>query len=183
MKNKLVMIAAFLAVMVVMTGIAVAYGAIIKSDFYIGGGNVDVSGFTLSGVSGWNNFAVETEKSTVGIMLCTEPALAACSETPTTTSTGWVYAGSYATNPKINVNNPADNPNLKVYTRGTESGYIYVHINQGTSYLADTSIPRGVGHAETSSPANIPEFPTVALPVAAVLGLVFFFHSRKKKED
>lgn len=28
---------------------------------------------------------------------------------------------------------------------------------------------------------NIPEFPTVALPVAAVIGLVFFFQQRKEK--
>jgi hypothetical protein len=30
---------------------------------------------------------------------------------------------------------------------------------------------------------NIPEFPTVALPVAAVIGLVFFFQRRKRKEE
>jgi hypothetical protein len=29
----------------------------------------------------------------------------------------------------------------------------------------------------------IPEFPTVALPIAAVIGLVFFFQNRKKKEE
>lgn len=29
----------------------------------------------------------------------------------------------------------------------------------------------------------IPEFPTVALPIAAVIGLVFFFQHRKKKEE
>jgi hypothetical protein len=29
----------------------------------------------------------------------------------------------------------------------------------------------------------IPEFPTVALPVAAVIGLVFFFQHRKRKEE
>jgi len=32
-------------------------------------------------------------------------------------------------------------------------------------------------------PPGIPEFPTVALPIAAVLGLVFFFQQRKKKEE
>ncbi|MCX9085127.1 MAG: PEF-CTERM sorting domain-containing protein [Candidatus Methanoperedens sp.] len=30
---------------------------------------------------------------------------------------------------------------------------------------------------------TIPEFPTVALPIAAVIGLVFFFQNRKKKEE
>jgi hypothetical protein len=32
-------------------------------------------------------------------------------------------------------------------------------------------------------PPGIPEFPTVALPIAAVLGLVFFFQQKKKKEE
>lgn len=31
-------------------------------------------------------------------------------------------------------------------------------------------------------PTNIPEFPTVALPVIAVIGLLFFFQHRKRKE-
>ena len=30
---------------------------------------------------------------------------------------------------------------------------------------------------------GIPEFPTVALPIAAVIGLVFFFQNKKKKEE
>lgn len=34
----------------------------------------------------------------------------------------------------------------------------------------------------TEPPINgIPEFPTVALPIAAVIGLVFFFQNKKKK--
>lgn len=36
---------------------------------------------------------------------------------------------------------------------------------------------------EVSGADLIPEFPTVALPVAAVLGIVFFFHSRKNKKE
>ena len=30
---------------------------------------------------------------------------------------------------------------------------------------------------------EIPEFPTVALPIAAVIGLVFFFQHKKRKEE
>ncbi|MDP2841560.1 MAG: PEF-CTERM sorting domain-containing protein [Candidatus Methanoperedens sp.] len=29
----------------------------------------------------------------------------------------------------------------------------------------------------------MPEFSTIAIPIAAVLGLVFFFQHRKKKEE
>ncbi len=32
-------------------------------------------------------------------------------------------------------------------------------------------------------PASIPEFPTVALPIASAIGLMFFFQYRKKKEE
>ena len=36
----------------------------------------------------------------------------------------------------------------------------------------------------TEPPVNgIPEFPTVALPIVAVVGLVFFFQRKKKKES
>jgi len=36
---------------------------------------------------------------------------------------------------------------------------------------------------KSSGAGIIPEFPTIALPIAAVLGLVFLFKSRKKKEE
>jgi hypothetical protein len=183
MKNKIIIITAMLTVMVAMTGIAGAYGAIINPTFYIGGGNVDESGFTLSGVIGLNNFAVETEKSTVSVMICTQAVFTDCSETLTSTSTGWVNGGSYASNPQLNIDNPSGNPNLKVYTKGTETGWVYVHINQGNTYVPDGLGSRGFGHAETSAPASVPEFPTVALPVAAVIGLVFFFQQRKNKKE
>lgn len=39
-------------------------------------------------------------------------------------------------------------------------------------------------NCHTEPPVNgIPEFPTVALPIAAVIGLVFFFQHKKKKEE
>ena len=34
-----------------------------------------------------------------------------------------------------------------------------------------------------STKVSIPEFPTVALPIAAVIGLVFFFQHKKRKEE
>jgi hypothetical protein len=37
--------------------------------------------------------------------------------------------------------------------------------------------------AATISTSNIPEFPAVAVPVAGVIGLVFFFQHRKRKQE
>jgi hypothetical protein len=53
-----------------------------------------------------------------------------------------------------------------------------------TNSNGDPITTQGVGElfAEASVLA-IPEFPAVALPVAAVIGLVFFFQHRKSKEE
>jgi hypothetical protein len=48
----------------------------------------------------------------------------------------------------------------------------YGNIIVGVLYLYPTNIN-----------ISIPEFPTVALPIAAVIGLVFFFQQRKNKKE
>lgn len=66
-----------------------------------------------------------------------------------------------------------------------KNGYVYVYANEGDEYLpavatgTSGTVAKDAGSA--SGTANIPEFPTVALPVAAILGLVFIF-GRKKEE-
>ena len=47
----------------------------------------------------------------------------------------------------------------------------------GTCYGADMTFTT----KETSAP--IPEFTTIAVPVAAILGLLFFYNHRKRKEE
>lgn len=50
------------------------------------------------------------------------------------------------------------------------------HGGQGGTAIESFKVSTGVS-------IPIPEFPTVALPIAAVIGLVFFFQHRKKKEE
>jgi hypothetical protein len=42
-----------------------------------------------------------------------------------------------------------------------------------------------ISHTQGQCNTNnaIPEFPTLALPIAALIGLVFFFQNKKKKEE
>jgi hypothetical protein len=40
-----------------------------------------------------------------------------------------------------------------------------------------------ISHGCSGTTTQIPEFPTVALPIAGVIGLVFFFQHRKRKEE
>ena len=59
---------------------------------------------------------------------------------------------------------------------------IYPDLTATVRYHADTDRQQLV-ISHGCSGTYIPEFPTVALPIAAVLGLVFFFQHRKKKEE
>lgn len=53
---------------------------------------------------------------------------------------------------------------------------------QGTVYsftvIADTTASQSASASTTST--SIPEFPTIALPIAAILGLAFYFQRRKE---
>ena len=74
---------------------------------------------------------------------------------------------------------------VKFEVKGTTSATLAFADNHGTSYPIggisfDDQILYDVA-AETPG-VDIPEFPTVALPIAAILGLMFIISSRKKKE-
>ena len=62
--------------------------------------------------------------------------------------------------------------------KGTEGGSLAVYDNIGLVY--DDSI--GHDYAVASDSVAVPEFPTIALPVAAILGLAFIFQ-RRREED
>jgi hypothetical protein len=65
-----------------------------------------------------------------------------------------------------------------------DSFYIgYFATYMGGSPPSETTMSNKLTLTVQSSWASIPEFPTVALPVAAAIGLVFFFQHRKKKEE
>ncbi len=183
MKNKIVMITAALAVMMALTGIAAAdYSvAFVKGTFDISDSKTDNSGLTYGDdVGGYTHYAVRTNNAAglISVQACSISIETTCpttSTTPTTGSTGWVTANTYSTGFYANL--PTED--VKIYTFGTVDGKIFVHINNGETYdlLGD--------EAEAIATANvkIPEFSTVAIPIAAVLGLVFFFQQRKNKKE
>ena len=78
-----------------------------------------------------------------------------------------------------------DAPNGGTYTftvwvKGTEEGQINVADNQGNVYHEQGS---GYDEAACTRDVLVPEFTTIAIPVAAILGLLFFYSHRKRKEE
>ena len=74
---------------------------------------------------------------------------------------------------------------------GTQNIVDYIDISissigpDGLSYsisIDDDNVVTQEFAGESPNLKNIPEFPTVALPIAAILGLMFIISSRKKKE-
>ncbi|MDD3245973.1 MAG: PEF-CTERM sorting domain-containing protein [Methanosarcina sp.] len=66
--------------------------------------------------------------------------------------------------------------NGKLYLKGNTAGEVSISVYEGTS-----STPEATWKLKTYTTVDtqIPEFPTVALPVAAILGLVFIFRHKK----
>jgi hypothetical protein len=58
-------------------------------------------------------------------------------------------------------------------------GEVTIMSNWGISLFDSTSMPQDFGSASSSF---IPEFPTIALPIATILGLMFIISTRKKEE-
>jgi len=67
-----------------------------------------------------------------------------------------------------------------VWVKGTEEGQINVADNQGNEYHEQGS---GYDEAACTRDVLVPEFTTIAIPVAAILGLLFFYNHRKRKEE
>lgn len=54
----------------------------------------------------------------------------------------------------------------------------YTNATQGTSIVVDPDPGDPVGR-----PRPVPEFSTIAIPVVAILGLLFFFNYRKRRRE
>jgi len=184
MKSEIIMVVALLAVMVAMTGVAAASiaGIAVKLD---GGTTVTVSpGATIP--------------STIEVTTSSESSPYICnviigpSQTclPYWRSVGWIINGaSYC-------NNTPDHTTVGTFTEtfsitaptipGTYSPEFTAYGSDDCQFvLHGTSEPFYLtnGVIVTTSPNNVPEFPTIILPVVAVIGLVFFFRQKKRKEE
>ena len=95
--------------------------------------------------------------------------------------TGWItYAGGRI---GLNYTSPlSGNYDTSTYfnldVRGTEPGTINLCDNSGTSYIPSATSD----YAVLTTRTTVPEFPTIALPIAAILGLAFIFQRRKEEE-
>ena len=179
-KAKLITALSLTVVMLAaMTGLAAANPAtviIAKDVFSIGGGAIDSSTVTVSDIA-YASFGDHTRYLTV---TTSNPNVEARvydgthdtdwsnDDDPATTTHSFTYS--------------AESPNTYTYTievRGTADGPVIVTDNAGTgySYLAVEDA------ASASRQAFIPEFATIAIPVAAILGLLFFFNHRKRKKE
>jgi hypothetical protein len=165
MRKNIIMIAAMLTVMVAMTGIAAA--TVLSAEpqnigITEGGSNTTNLKYDSSGQVTWRIIDATTS--------ITSEVLVNDGNGTDYTSTG-VYT-STANNPNLMIvqDQAGDNLNADYKLQSCPPGY-----NFGDSYCTENHITVYVSY--------IPEFPTVALPIAAVIGLVFLFQNKKKKEE
>ncbi|MFZ3385066.1 MAG: PEF-CTERM sorting domain-containing protein [Candidatus Methanoperedens sp.] len=173
MKNKFIIITAFFGAMVVMTGIAVAAGIDanpnpislnvneVKSQTV----NVTSDGpailqFTIDGV-GFN----PADKFTISIQ---DPD-------------GITHSGSEIQNPDpLGWASPAT---FIVTYNNNKLASDHDYLFKYKSFWVGNPDPYDADSAIRVQITPTPKFPTVALPVAAIIGLVFLFQNRKNKEE
>jgi hypothetical protein len=177
MKRKILIVTAMLAVMVAMTGIAAANPFNLQ---IIGGTNpllmadgdsvtLDLHGdtFTVGDITAGTMFDLTSNVE------CLTGCVGAADVTVAFASTQFGPAAS----------GEVIDTNALTISKNAIDGADAV----GATYkVTVTAGPNGafkeIGVA-TRGVENIPEFPTVALPLAAVIGLVFFFQQKKNKKE
>jgi hypothetical protein len=174
MRNKIIMITAMLAVMVAMTGIAAAnpYDAFIyvadgsaaapQPLLIPNGGNVDLSYRGENIVNAAINKDLKYNYSVVafggGVVGDITVTFTHANFHPT--------AKNFTDVGVVNIARSASAPAGATYRVTIKAGDEAADVDFGAA----------------SRNLEVPEFPTVALPIAAVIGLVFLFQNKKKKE-
>ncbi|MCX9011794.1 MAG: PEF-CTERM sorting domain-containing protein [Candidatus Methanoperedens sp.] len=176
MKNKIITITAFLAVMVAMTGIAAA----IPYDAFI---------YNAAGTSAAPQPVSLKPGDSVILSYRGENIIPAAFGVPLPYSSTVVALGGGGVASDITVTLPVSF--TPTAATSTDVGAINIALSSsapvGASYRVtikggDEAVDVDFGAASRNI-SSIPEFPTVALPVAAAIGLVFFFQHRKRKEE
>jgi hypothetical protein len=177
MRNKILMIAAMLAVMVAMTGIAAA------SPFLIGLNQASPNNGLAAGnptsvpLTGTTTFSVVLTAIDAGNVGNIGTYNLTCEITPVD-PTITVACPSLASFNVTAVTMPFPD-SVVVTTNGTAPNSNHYLIVDGVTVGTMYPDPAAEGGIRLNT---VPEFPTVALPIAAVIGLVFFFQNKKKKE-
>ena len=178
-------IAAMLAVMAAITGIAAATEIRIAKNpnpFNIGGGIIiDESTITITldntQTRGTHFLTATTYPDTISLRVCD---VAGNSECPgASVDTGWSNEEEPNTTSHTDIYTNSGSKTFYIYVKGTTDGTIFITDNEGDVY--DGSAIWAT--ADASANARKPELPTIALPIASVIGLVFFFHYRRQKEE
>ncbi|MDD5616171.1 MAG: PEF-CTERM sorting domain-containing protein [Candidatus Methanoperedens sp.] len=189
MRNKIVMITAALAVMMAMTGIAAANPESVvvspadqdlqPSQSLPGGSfatyNIAVS-LIIANVSSGNTHTINA--TTTGVVgggttadLMYRFHFGALSSTWLSSGVSWTWTDSKGTSDSLTVD--VMDTGSALNTKYQFKVYDIYTTNTG---LSDDARATVYG-------TSIPEFATVAIPIAAVLGLVFFFQQRKNKKE
>lgn len=207
MRNKIMIIAVLLAVMAAMTGIASADTPPIG--YTCKDGNVNGMGYGECLKASWDNINTKIDASSAN----TEHTNNVCYQVryyppgkfvennlyidedgidntgrvgpfpsdPAGFYTGVLFTGNQDPHSE-SLNNVPDGP-VESWTQGD---WMVALMHRGKSANANCADLTGLANSlKVSVPVNIPipEFSTVAIPIAAVLGLVFFFQQTKKKEE
>ena len=182
-KTKLITILTALVILTAMTGIAVANPAEldIKQDpitnpldgFTETSAPVEVYAISWSamGTDHTRYISVQTSNANLQAKVVGQGA-----------DTGWTTGAEAAgrVGATWTATNSGDEPFMfTVYVKGTQTGLVTVHDNNGTAY-SDLSAE---DKAEATREVLIPEFATIAIPAVAVLGLFLFFNRRKQKRE
>ncbi len=188
MKNKIVMITALLAVMAAMTGIAAATTTTSPSDV-----DIDIAGLNPATIVTikFDLYTMSSSESLGGLQFDFNDY---STDSPTAEVTGsfdgisysgfhgvsntWTIEDGHWAVWKVYVKDAADGDDA------TQNGHAYFldfKVKKNNGGTIETN--RQIGSATTIGHATIPEFATIAMPIAAVLGLVFFFQQRKNKEE
>ena len=96
--------------------------------------------------------------------------------------TGWTTGAEDAG--RVGANWTANSSVATTYTftlsvKGTQEGAVTVADNFGTVFNSTAA----ADSASCTRQVLVPEFATIAIPVAAILGLLFFYNHRKRKEE
>jgi len=189
MKNKMITITAILAVMVAMTGIAAAE----QVKIYHGlphdlANEVKTISLTIGGSAVGKDLVVSSflqpagEPHTLAYTVSDPDGAGPASPSDIelqfqelTTSVGPLAGAPYPW-----TQDAASDETLLVTFRATASA-----VQDETYQIQVTDLASGNSFTASAVVAAtaIPEFPTVALPVAAAIGLVFFFQHKKRKEE
>jgi len=174
MRNKIMSLAAFLAVMLAMTGLAAA-APVTPTLMQASPNQNSIAPNPLSvGVNVGDSLTLSLK---LDAMLDTNFSVT-CTLTPVVGPVGGITVACPAyVDTGVPVVTYTALDSIVLTNNGAPAGSLYsLKVD-----VAGVTITRDIG-TETRD-VSVPEFPTVALPVAAVIGLVFLFQSRKNKKE